>query len=333
MQAAVLEALHTKLALKELPEPQPAPGEAVVRLHAAALNHRDVFIQKGMYAKIKLPAVLGSDGAGEVLKVGEGVDPGLIGQRVLIIPCQGWGPDPKVQGRDFVILGMPASGTFAQAIARPADRLVTLPQHLSFQEGAALPLAGLTAWRALVSRGGVTRGEHVLVTGVGGGVSTMALILAQALGARVSVTSGSEEKLARARSLGAIAAVSYKDPDWGKKLVEAVGTPPSLIIDSVGGNTLNQLVNLCAPAGRIVTYGSTLGKVEGLELPRLFFKQIDLRGSTMGTDDDFRAMVDLVARERLKPVVDRVFPLAQAEEALRHMDGAQQMGKIVLDCG
>ncbi len=332
MRAAVLEAMHSPLVLKEVPSPQAGPGQALVRLKAAALNHRDVFIQQGLYAKIKLPAILGSDGAGEVVKVGEGVDPALVGQRVVLVPCRGWGDDPRVSGRDFVILGMPDQGTFCEEIALPVERLVSMPAHLSWAEAAALPLGGLTAYRSLVPRGGLQAGEHVLVTGVGGGVAVLAMLLAKALGAKVSVTSGSEEKLARARELGAAVAVNYKDPEWGKKLVAQAGSAPSLIIDSAGGDSLNQLINLVAPAGRIVVYGGTNGKTDQLDLPRVFFKQIDLRGSTMGSDADFRAMIALVNQSKLKPVVDQVMPLAQAEQALRRMDGAQQMGKIVLDC-
>ncbi len=331
MRAAVLEKSKEDLVVRELPDPEPAEGQALVRLHAAALNHRDSFIREGLYARIKLPAVLGSDGAGEVIKVGAGVHPELVGQRVLVVPCHGWGKDPRAQGKDFLILGMPEQGTLAEKIVQPADRLVGMPAHLSWAEGAALPLAGLTAYRALVSRGGLVKGEHVLITGIGGGVASIAQLFAQALGAQVSVTSGSEEKLARARQNGAVAAVSYKDPDWGKRLVEAVGRPPSLIIDSTGGAQTNTLVNIAAAGGRIVFYGATVGLPDQLDLRRIFFKQLDLRGTTMGTDDDFRAMIDLVARERLKPPVDKVFPLAHAAEAMKRMDQGAQMGKIVID--
>ena len=160
----------------------------------------------------------------------------------------------------------------------------------------------------------------------------VALQLAQALGAQVSVTSGSEEKLQRARGMGAIAAVSYKEKGWEKVLVQQAGRPPTLIIDSAGGPDFGVLVNTVAPGGRIVFYGATRGPAEKLELTRIFFKQIDLRGTTMGTDDEFRAMLRLVARERIRPVVDHVFPLSQAAEADRRMAQGEQMGKIVLNC-
>ena len=323
MRAVVLEKQGglEELKLTELPDPVAQPGEAVVRLHACGLNHRDVWIRQGLYARIRLPCVLGSDGAGTV---GE--------RRVVIIPCYGWGKDPAVQSREFEILGMPRQGTMAEQIAVPESMLCDLPAHLSFAEGAALPVAGLTAYRSLVTRGGLQEGEHVLVTGIGGGVATLAMLFAQALGARVSVTSGSEEKLAKARALGAVAAVNYKEPGWDKALVKAAGGPPSLIIDGAGGDGLNDLISAAAGAARIVLYGATRMSPKKLDMARIFFKQLDLRGSTMGTDDEFRDMLKLIERAKIRPVVDRVLPLSQAIEANRLIEESAQMGKVVLDC-
>ncbi len=318
--------------LVELPDPVAGPGEVVVRLHACGLNHRDVWIRQGLYARIQLPCVLGSDGAGVVESVGAGVDPKLPGKRAVLIPCEKWGPNPAVQGKDFLILGMPRQGTMAEKIAVPASMIVELPAHLSFEDAAALPVAGLTAWRALVTRGGLAKGEHVLVTGIGGGVATLALLFAKALGAEVSVTSGSEEKLAKAKALGAIAAVSYQAKGWEKELVAQAGRPPSLIIDGAGGDGLNALIGAAAPAARIVLYGATRMSPSKLDMAKIFFKQLDIRGTTMGTDDEFRAMLALVAEHRIKPVVDRVFPLAQAVEANKLLEESGQMGKILLDC-
>jgi NADPH:quinone reductase-like Zn-dependent oxidoreductase len=315
--------------LIDLPDPVAGPGEAVVRLHACGLNHRDVWIRQGLYARIQLPCVLGSDGAGVVESC---PDPALVGKRVVIIPCEKWGPNPAVQGKDFLILGMPRQGTMAEKIAVPSSMLVPLPDHISFEDAAALPVAGLTAYRALTTRGGLAPGEHVLVTGIGGGVATLTLLFAQALGAQVSVTSGSEEKLARARKLGAIAAVSYKAPGWEKDLVAQAGRPPNLIIDGAGGDGLNALIGMAAGAARIVLYGATRLSPSKLDMPKIFFKQVDIRGTTMGTDDEFRAMLALVAKHRIKPVIDRVFPLGQAIEANRLLEESAQMGKILLDC-
>jgi NADPH:quinone reductase-like Zn-dependent oxidoreductase len=320
------------LKLEELPDPVAPDGGAVVRLHAAALNHRDAWIMKGGDARIQLPCVLGSDGAGVVESVGKGVPQSWVGRRVLVNPQSGWGTDPRAQGRDFVILGMPEQGTMAERIAMPLSRLEPIPEHLSFEEAAAIPLGGLTAYRALVTRGNLLAKEHVLVTGIGGGVATLALIIARALGADVSVTSSSPEKLARAKELGAIFGLSYKTPDWDKELVKGVGRPPALILDSAGGDGMGALINAVAPGGRIVFYGATRGPPSGLDMPKIIFKQIDLRGSTMGTDGEFREMVQLFARAQLRPVVDRVFPLSQAAAAMQRMVESEQMGKIVLDC-
>ncbi len=321
-----------EMKLVDLPDPVAGPGEAVVRLHFCGLNHRDVWIRQGLYARIQLPCVLGSDGAGVVESVGPGVDPVLKGKRAVIIPCEKWGTDPAVQGKDFLILGMPRQGTMAEKIAIPASMVVELPGSVGFEEAAALPVAGITAYRALVTRGGLKRGEHVLVSGIGGGVATLAMLFAQALGAKVSVTSGSGEKLAKAREMGAIAAVSYKDKGWEKDLVAQAGSPPSLVIDGAGGDGLNNLIAAVAPAGRIVLYGATRLSPGKLDMAKIFFKQIDLRGTTMGTDDEFRSMVALVAEHRIKPVIDRVFPLSQAVEANRLLEQSGQMGKILLDC-
>jgi NADPH:quinone reductase-like Zn-dependent oxidoreductase len=321
-----------EMKLVELPDPVPGPCDAVVRLHYCGLNHRDVWIRQGLYARIQLPCVLGSDGAGVVESVGPGVDPRLKGKRAVIIPCEKWGPDAGAQGKDFLILGMPRQGTMAEKIAIPASMVVELPEPISFEDAAALPVAGITAWRALVTRGGLKRGEHVLVTGIGGGVATLALLFAQALGARVSVTSGSDEKLSKAKELGAIAGVNYKGKGWEKDLVAQAGSAPSLVIDSAGGDGLNNLIAAVAPAGRIVMYGATRLSPSKLDMAKIFFKQIDLRGTTMGTDDEFRAMVKLVAEHRLRPVIDKVFPLSQAVAANRLLEESGQMGKILLDC-
>ena len=321
-----------EMKLIELPDPVAGPGEAVVRLHFSGLNHRDVWIRQGLYARIQLPSVLGSDGAGLVESVGPGVDPKLVGKRAVIIPCEKWGPDPAAQGKEFLILGMPRQGTMAEKIAVPASMIVELPQQVSFEDAAALPVAGLTAWRCLTTRGGLRPGEHVLITGIGGGVATLALLFAKAMGAQVSVTSGSDEKLAKARELGAIAAANYNAKGWEKDLVAQAGRPPSLIVDGAGGDGLNSLIGACAPAARIVLYGATRMSPSKLDMAKIFFKQIDIRGTTMGTDDEFRAMVKLVAEHRIRPVIEKIFPLSQAVEANRLLEQSGQMGKILLDC-
>jgi NADPH:quinone reductase-like Zn-dependent oxidoreductase len=335
MRAVVLRELGDPevLRLEALPDPQPGPGEVLVRLEAAALNHRDVWIRKGLYAGISLPIILGADGAGEVVAVGEGVDDSFLGWRVVINPALDWGKNPRVQGPNFRILGLPDDGTYAELVKVPASSVHAIPSGLSVEEAAAIPLAGLTAYRALVTRGQVAPDEKVLITGVGGGVATFALQLARFNGARVFVTSGLDEKLDRARDLGAEGGVNYKDPDWANQLKAMMDGGPDLIIDSAGGAGLDQLIDLAAPGGRLVSYGATLGAVPNLQMRRIFWKQLTLMGSTMGTDAEFAAMLKLFEAGAIAPVVDRVFSLADAPEAHRRMETAGQFGKIVLRIG
>jgi NADPH:quinone reductase-like Zn-dependent oxidoreductase len=332
MKAIVLRELGAaeNLKLEEVPDPQPGAGEAVVRLKAAALNHRDVFIWQKLYPNIKLPAILGSDGAGVVASVGEGVDQSLVGSEVVIEPGLDWGPDDLIQGRNYRILGMPEDGTYAEMIKVPVANLHPKPQHLTFEEAAALPLAGLTAYRSVASRAQVKPGETVLVTGIGGGVAVFALQIARQLGARVFVTSSSDDKLARARELGAEGGANYKSPDWGKQITEMTGGGPNVVIDSAGGESLETAVKIIKPAGRIVFYGATSGLAKNLDLYRCFFKQLTLMGSTMGSPREFAALVKLYSEGKIRPVVDRVFALAEVVAAHQRMNEAAQFGKIVL---
>src|SRR5215813_8932267 len=211
MKAVVLRELGgpENLRSEEIADPQPNANEVVVRLKAAAINHRDLFIRQGKYAGIKLPIILGSDGAGEIAEVGAEVDRALIGKAVVINPSLDWGNDERTQGPSFRILGLPDDGTYAELIKVPAANVHTKPTALSFEEAAAIPLASLTAYRAVVTRAQVQPGETVLVTGIGGGVSSFALQVAKHRGARVFVTSGSDTKLARARELGAEGGANY----------------------------------------------------------------------------------------------------------------------------
>jgi len=332
MKAIILRELGApeNLKLEEWPDPQAGAGEVVVRLKAAALNHRDVFIWQKLYPNIKLPAILGSDGAGVVALVGEGVDPALVGREVVIEPGLDWGPDDRLPGPKYRILGMPEEGTYAELIKAPASNVHAKPAHLSFEEAAALPLAGLTAYRSVASRAQVKAGETVLVTGIGGGVATFAVQIAKQLGARIFVTSGSDEKLARAKQLGADGGANYKNADWGKQIVELSGGGPDVVIDSAGGEALETAVKIIKPAGRIVFYGATTGLAKNLDLYRAFFKQLTIMGSTMGSPREFAAFLKLYDEAKLKPTIDQVFPLAEAPAAHRRMSEAGQFGKIVL---
>jgi len=332
MKAILLRELGgpEKLVLESVPEPTPGPGQAVVRLHAAALNHRDAWIRKGLYAGIKLPIILGSDGAGEVVAVGERVDRALVGTAVVINPSLDWGTDDRVQGPKYRILGLPDHGTYAELVAVPAENLVPKPDALSWIEAAAVPLAGLTAYRALFTRARLRKDETVLVTGVGGGVATLAVLFAHQAGARVIVTSGSDEKLARASLLGASSGVNYHAETWGKTVQQLCDGGPDVIIDSAGKDTFPALLDIIKPGGRIVTFGATTGSPTTVEVRKIFWKQISVLGTTMGSSREFVDMLRLFDHG-LKPAVDKVLPLADAAQAHERMDQAGQFGKIVLE--
>jgi len=319
------------LRLEEAPDPAPGPGQVVVRLRAAAVNHRDLWICRGRYAGLRFPIIPGSDGVGEIAAIGRGVAGVSSGASVAINPSLDWGDDPRAFGPKFRILGLPDNGTFAEQVAVPAANVLPRPAGLTDEEAAAVPLAGLTAYRAVVTRGRAQRGETVLVLGIGGGVATYALLIARQIGARVLVTSGSDEKLARARALGADQGFNYKTADWVAAAREATGgLGPDLIIDGTGGATFEQALDAARPGGRVVSYGATTGNVPELTVRRVFWKQLSVLGSTMGSPDDFRAMLALFGEGRLRPVIDRVFSLADAGAALLRMERAEQFGKIVL---
>jgi NADPH:quinone reductase-like Zn-dependent oxidoreductase len=330
MNAAVITEVKKPVTLQSAPDPVAAPGQAVVRLKAAALNHRDLFINLGQYAGIKLPLIPGSDGSGVVESVGAPADQAWVGREVIINPALDWGDDPRAQGPKFRILGLPESGTFAEKISIPVANLAAKPAHLTWEQAAALPLAGLTAWRALFTRAQLKAGEKVLVTGIGGGAALYALQFAKAAGAQVWVTSSSAEKLARAQALGAAGGVNYRDTDWVTTLQTAAGGLFDVIVDSAGGDGFLSLIELTKPGGRVVFFGATTGNPKGFDLRRGFFRQINILGTTMGAPSDFAGMTAFVAQHKIVPTVDRVFPLAETEQAFRHMESAAQFGKIVL---
>jgi zinc-binding alcohol dehydrogenase/oxidoreductase len=329
MKALTLKQIKTPLELLEQTEPWPRPDEVIVELAAAALNRRDYWITQGMYPGIEPPVVLGSDGSGVVIEAGGEVDRSWKSREVIIDPALNWGDDQTVQSNSLTILGLPQNGTFATHVAVAASQLHDKPAHLNWQEAAALPLAGVTAYRAVFSQGGLKSGETILITGVGGGVATFALQFAVAVGANVWVTSSSEEKIQRAIDLGAKGGFNYREDGWHKKLVKSAGSP-NLIIDSAGGPGYAPLLSIAAPGGRIVNYGATAGAPEKIDLFKVFWKQLRLQGSTMGSPQDFSQMLALVAKHKIRPVVDRVFPLTEGNEAIQMMKSSPQFGKYVL---
>src|SRR5258708_13610816 len=247
MKATVLTAVKAALMMQELSDLAAAPGRAVVRLKAAALNHRDLWTQLGLYPNSKRPVTLGSDGAGVVTAAGTESDRSWVGREVIINPSLDWGPDPRAQGKDFRILGLPDNGTFAEQVSIPVANLAPKPAHLTWEQAAALPLTGLTAWRALFTRAQLKAGERVLVTGIGGGAALIAMQFAAAAGAAVWGTSSSPEKLARAETLGAAGGVNYRDADWAAALQKQAGGPFDVILHSPRGPPLSRPTALHHP--------------------------------------------------------------------------------------
>lgn len=319
MKALVLKELKTPLVYQEVESPIADQEKRIVHLKAAALNRRDWWITQGQYSKIQLPVILGSDGAGTDDE----------GNAVVLYPALEWGDNPAAQGKDFRILGLPDSGTFAEQISVPADNLAPMPPHLNWEQAAALPLAGLTAYRTLFTRCGLQPGERVLITGIGGGVALMAMQFAIAAGAEVFVTSGSDEKIEQAVLLGAAGGANYRQDSWDKDLKATVGGF-DVVVDSAGGDGFALLPGLCNPGARIGVYGGSLGKINGLSPQILYWKQISILGSTMGTREEFTQMLDFVNRHQIVPVVDTAFPLSDGDAAMQRLGQSEQFGKIVL---
>ena len=335
MKAVILTQIGgpDQLRVTEVETPEPASNQVRVRLYASALNHRDVWITLGQYPGIRLPCILGSDGAGVVDQIGLEVPPDRLGQDVVIYPAYDWGENPRFPNPTFRVLGMPDPGAFAEYLCVPANHVFPKPTHLTWEQAAAIPLAGLTAWRALMTQGAAQPGETVLVTGIGGGVATFALKWAVALGARVFVTSGNPAKLEQARRMGAAGGVNYRDSDWAKRLADLSGGM-DVVVDGAGGSTFPGCFSVLRPGGRLVVYGATAGNPPtGLEMARLFFRQARIVGSTMGSPAEFIAMLRFVAEHRIEPALDQVFALDQAVAAHQRLLAAQQLGKIVLRHG
>jgi zinc-binding alcohol dehydrogenase/oxidoreductase len=334
MKSVQIQALNQPLSIVELDKPTASAHEVIVAIKAAALNHRDVFIQQGKYPGITLPVVLGSDGSGVVVEVGDEVSQDWIGQEVVINPSIDWGDDERFYGKNFKILGMPMNGTFSEFLKIDVRNIATKPTHLSFEEAAALPLAGLTGWRALVSRAKIQRGERVLITGIGGGVALFVLQFAVAMGAEVWVTSGSDDKIEKAIAIGAKGGINYQDANWHKNLLATAGADRSgyfeVIIDSAGGPNFAKLIDVATAGGRICFFGGTTGNITDIIPAKVFFKQLSILGTTMGSSVEFADMLTFIGDHQIKPIIDSVRPIQEAEAAFRHMDAGHQFGKIVL---
>ncbi len=311
------------LRYEDVPDPAPAPGEVLIALRAASLNHLDLWIRQGL-PSVPKPRILGADGAGIVAGLGAGVEGFAAGDRVVI--------NPGVEhGATIAVVGEQSDGTHCELIALPAKQVFPLDDALSFEQAAAFPLVYETAYRMLVTKAGLREGEWVLVWGIGGGVATAAFEIARALGARTIVTSSSDAKLERARELGADAVVNHATGDVAAVVKEATGGEGvDVVVEHVGEATWKTSLAAVRVGGRIAVCGATSGPNPPAMLHRLWWKQLTVYGSTMGTREDFLGAYELVRSGRARVHVDSVFPLAKARAAHERLERGEQLGKIVL---
>ncbi|HHS97434.1 MAG TPA: alcohol dehydrogenase [Chloroflexi bacterium] len=323
----------------DVPDPKPGPGEVLVRVRACALNHLDVWVRRGWPGlKLEMPHWTGADVAGEIAALGEGVTSWEVGQRVVVDPGISTREDEFTRRGEhslspgYVILGEQIRGGQAEYVAVPASNLMEIPEGWDFPQAAAPLLVSLTAWRMLIHRAKLRAGESVLIVGAGGGVNSMAIQVAKLAGATVYALTSTEEKMERAKELGADVVLNYReDPQWSKtlyKMTDRRGV--DVVVDNVGRATLAQSMRAVARGGRIVIVGNTSGPHAEIDIRFIFGKQISLIGSTMGTHQDFRDVMSLVWAGKLKPVIDRVMPLSEGERAFEILEQGKQFGKIVL---
>jgi zinc-binding alcohol dehydrogenase/oxidoreductase len=310
------------LRYEDAPDPEPADDEVLIRLHAASLNHLDVWVRKGLPSAPK-PRILGADGAGVVEALGSGVSGFENGQRVVINPG-------VIENGRMGVVGEARDGTHAELIAIPARNVYAIPDELSFEEAAAFPLVFETAYRMLVTKAGLQAGETLFVWGIGGGVATAALAIAKALGARVIVTSSSEQKLDRARALGADETIDHAAEDVRARMKElTAGKGADVVVETVGNATWKTSLEVAATQGRIVICGATTGPNPPAGLHRIWWKELVVHGSTMGSAEDFEACLELITAGRARPVIDEVVALSEARAAHERLEAGEQLGKIV----
>lgn len=331
MRAAVVSSDPTREALSvtDWPDPVPPDGWALVRLKRAALNRLDAMMLEDR-AELPGPSILGSDGAGVVEGLGPGVRGIHLGDEVLISPSLFWGAQPHAPGERYEILGSPTHGTHAEMVVVPAENIVAKPSRLTWDEAAALPLAGVTAWRALVTRGRLKPGETVVIAAASSGVGTSAIQIAAALGARVVAISSSEDKLELARSIGAAATVLRDNDDFTRNLADAVPGGADLALDPTGA-MWQPLLQAVRPGGRLVAVGKVASETATVRVQTVYWKQVDILGTSMGSPLDFSALLEHVQTSSWRPVIDSVVPLEKIHAAYERLDAPDRVGKVVLD--
>ncbi|SEJ43402.1 NADPH:quinone reductase [Dyadobacter koreensis] len=327
MKAAVLDQSDFSIRIEQIAIPVPKRGEVLIKIKAASLNHHELWTlkEKKQYGDFRI--VPGA--AGDVVELGADCDKTWLGKKVVINPSRNWGSSKSVYGSDFEILGYPHNGTFAEFVAIEEQYVYEIPSHLSYEEAAALPLAGLTAYRALFTKGELNRKSKILITGIGGGVALWALFFALKMDAKVYVTSGKDDKIKRARQAGASGGVNYKNENWKNELADQADNF-DLILDGAAGEGFEILLHLVKSGGRIVNFGRTAGLFPAVNPKLLFSKQITIVGTTMGSDDEFRSMLYYILYHKLRPLIDSVYELDQIQAAFKRMEDSEQFGKIIL---
>ncbi len=322
----------------DVERPTLGPREVLIETRAAALNHLDIWVRNGLPgAKLAMPHTLGADGAGIVAELGAEVRTVKVGDRVLINPGLSCGVCEFCQAGEqslcmtFGIMGETCPGTFAEYFKVPQENAHAVPEGFAWEEAAAFPLVFLTAWRMLISKAAIKAGEDILILGIGGGVSTAALQIAKAIGLRAFVTSSSDEKLQKAKNLGADVVINYKTQDFAREVREITKRRGvDVVVDSVGGETYARSLASLVKGGRLVTCGATAGSRPQTDLQRIFWNQLSVFGSTMGNMREFAEMLNFLRKRGVKPAIDRVFPLSEGAQALAWLEGAKQFGKVVL---
>ena len=319
------------LSLVDLPEPRPGPGQVLMRVRATSLNYRDLMVVQNHYGRISLPLVPLSDGAGEIEEVGEGVAKWKPGDRVMGTFFQAWTHGPIQRSAAGSALGGAIDGMLREQVVLSTEGVVAIPPHLSFEEGATLPCAALTAWNAVVSSGKISAADTVLLLGTGG-VSVFALQFAKMHGARAIITSSSDEKLARARKLGADEGVNYRTtPDWDQEVFRLTQKAGADHVVEVGGSgTFAKSLRALALGGTISVIGGVSGFTTEAPLSDIIGRSALIRGIYVGNREMFEAMNRAITRHQLKPVIDRVYPFAEAAEAYRHQESGGHFGKVVI---
>ena len=328
-----------QLVFEDAEEPRcDGAAQAVVKLSAAALNHIDIWNRLGLTGvRITMPHILGADGAGVVVDVSQGVEHVRVGDRVCLYPPTGCGQcEFCLTDRDFMcfrlcVLGERLPGTYAQYVKLPAQNCFPIPTGYSFEEAAAFPLVFITLWRMLITNARLEPGETILILGIGGGVASASLQVAKKIGARVIVTSGSNEKLERARDLGADYGINHGTEDFVQKIqTVTAGQGVDVVLDSIGGEFWRKSLAALARGGRLVTCGATAGGEPIDDVAAISSKELKIYGSTLGSREDFSQVINFLNSAKIKPVIDSVFPLENAAGAQLHLENARQFGKIGL---